>query len=81
MTDAKYWTDYPILELGDLPGKHAPIRECVPITYDGNKYCDVLVAGVKTNFKAGYIYTQKGRSGDVPCISRSALRELMGGEK
>lgn len=71
-----YWTDYPITELGDEPGKRAPIRECVPLSYDRNKYCRVEVEGVTTSFKAGYIYTKEGRCGDVPTITKDELRSL-----
>lgn len=62
----KYWTDYPIFELGDVSGQKAPIRECIPIGYDGDKYSRVIVGGVTTEFKAGYIYTKPGRCGGVP---------------
>ena len=71
-----YWTDYPILELGDKSGKPAPIRKCRPIAYDRDKYCCVQVGGIETSFKAGYIYTEKGRSGEVPVISSDVLHSL-----
>ena len=58
----KLYTDYPILELGDESGKEAPVRECKPISYDGNKYCVVEVGGVLTSFKSGYIYTKPTRN-------------------
>lgn len=61
-----YWTDYPIVELGDEPGVKAPVRKCKPIKYDGNKYTTVEVGGIITSFKAGYIYTSPGRHGTVP---------------
>jgi len=60
------YTDYPFIELGDIPHEEAPIREVVPLTWDDNKYCDVLVGGIVSNIKAGYIYTESGRCGDVP---------------
>lgn len=71
-----FWTDYPITELGDESGKEAPVRQCNPIAYDGDKYCRVVVQGITTAFKAGYIYTQKGRSGDVPVIPLQTLHKL-----
>lgn len=71
-----FWTDYPIAELGDAPGVQAPVRLCKPVAYDGNKYCRVEVEGVVVAFKAGYIYTEEGRSGEVPTISRRALGAL-----
>lgn len=35
------WTDYPFVELGDAPGKPAPIRHVNVYSYDGNKYARV----------------------------------------
>jgi hypothetical protein len=61
----KTWTDYPITELGDEPGKIAPIRECTVLNYDGNKYCDVRVDGVLKQIKRAYIYIEEGRVGEV----------------
>lgn len=61
-----YWTDYPITELGDEPGKEAPVRKCHVLSYDGDKYVETIVGGVKTSFKAGYVYTAPGRCGEVP---------------
>lgn len=72
----RYWTDYPIHELGDKPGVKAPIRRCEPLDYDGDKYCSVRVSGVITNFKSGYIYTKEGRCGEVPCITLKQLHSL-----
>ena len=71
-----YWTDYPIVELGDAPGLEAPIRQCLPLSYDGNKYCRVNVGGVTVAFKAGYIYSKLGRCGDVPAIDNATLHAL-----
>lgn len=65
----KYWTDYPIVELGDEPGKKAPIRECTVLEYHGHKYADVRVEGVETSFKAAYIYERPGRCGEVPAAN------------
>jgi hypothetical protein len=55
------WTDYPIVALGDEVGKEAPIREVTVLGWDGNKYAEVEVEGVRTSFKAGYLYTKPGR--------------------
>ena len=41
MLDA--YTDYPFEELGDTANEKAPIRKCTILTWDRNKYCDVLV--------------------------------------
>lgn len=63
------YTDYPFIELGDEPGKAAPVRKVLPLEYDGDKYCKVLVDGVKSEIKAGYIYTERGRCGEVPAFN------------
>ena len=70
------YTDYPILALGDIGGKEAPIRECRVLSYDGNKYCKVEVGGVIETIKSGYLYTKAGRCTKAPCLPRSALRRL-----
>ena len=71
------YTDYPFTFLGDIPHNEAPIRKCIVITYDGNKYCDILVEGHRTNIKAGYIYTKPGRCGEVPILNHRDLSSIM----
>jgi hypothetical protein len=65
----RYWTDYPFVSLGDTLHEVAPIREIAPIIYDGDKYVLVRLVGtcVYEELKSGYIYTERGRCGDVPC--------------
>ncbi len=63
------YTDYPFIELGDEAGKKAPIRKVMPMEYDGDKYVKVLVDGVYSEIKAGYIYTKRGRCGEVPAFN------------
>ena len=63
------FTDYPISELGDPQNKEAPIRECKPIDYDGNKYATVEVGGITTSFKSGYIYTTECRCGEGTVVN------------
>jgi hypothetical protein len=72
MIDA--FTDYPFTELGDVAFKKAPIRQVKILTYDGDKYCDVLVlfkdedgdlCGHLDSVKAGYIYKRKVRLDSV----------------
>ncbi len=70
------WTDYPILELGDLSGEKAPVREIQVLSYDGNKYCKILVDGVYDEIKAGYIYTKSGRLGEVPAVKIKDLENI-----
>lgn len=69
----KAFTDYPIVELGDKPSVEAPIREVVVISFDGNKYCKIEVAGIYTEIKAGYLYRTAGRCGHVQTINLKDL--------
>lgn len=55
------FTDYPITDLGDRPGAPAPIRACRIVSYDGNKYAQVLVGGYVVEIKAGYLYRTAAR--------------------
>ena len=73
MLDA--FTDYPIECYGDVAGEKAPIRRATILTYDRNKYCDVLVyqvdedgdlRGTVVNFKCSYLYKNEARlDGDI----------------
>jgi hypothetical protein len=77
------WTDYPIVEFGDIAGQRAPIRRVRVTGYDGNKYATVEVYDGKggvalTSFKAGYIYGKPGRSGQVKPINRDKIRVAFG---
>jgi hypothetical protein len=69
----KAFTDYPFLHLGDKSGEKAPIRECEIISYDDNKYCEIIVDSTGASVKAGYLYTEAGRCGDVPTINVEEL--------
>ena len=44
------WTDYPFIQLGDLENKKAPIREIEVVSYDGDKYCDIVVLWNKDKY-------------------------------
>lgn len=68
-----YFTDYPFVALGDKPGQYAPIREVEVISYDGDKYAKIMVGGVIEEIKAGYIYAEYGRCGEVPAADRTAF--------
>lgn len=69
----KAFTDYPFEELGDEPYVKAPVREVSVISFDGNKYCRILVDGFETEVKAGYLYTSYGRYGEVPIVKMESL--------
>jgi hypothetical protein len=66
------YTDYPLAELGDTPGEKAPIRKCKILTWDRNKYCDILVyfvdkdgdlRGHINSIKQFYLYKNEARIG------------------
>jgi len=66
------YTDYPFTELGDTAGEEAPIRKCKILTWDRNKYCDILVyfvdkdgdlRGHINNIKQFYLYKNEARIG------------------
>lgn len=69
------WTDYPMIELGDEPNEFAPVRKAYVISYDGNKYCEVVVEGVVKSIKSGYLYQKKGR-GNTPTLTKEQLSEI-----
>lgn len=60
------WTDYPIIEMGDTPGKEAPIRECYVVGQDSDKYVRCRVEGHSIKLRAGYLYSAPGRCGEAP---------------
>jgi hypothetical protein len=70
------YTDYPLIEFGDIGGEEAPIRECTIVGYDGDKYCTVLVDGLSTAVKKGYLYKESGRCGEVDSFSHDELYHL-----
>ena len=75
MTVLKAWTDYPIIKLGDRPNEVAPVRECTPVRYDNDKYVTVLVGGIETSFKSGYLYDKPGRYGEVPVLNPRLINQ------
>ena len=77
----KGFTDYPIFYLGDVPGEIATVREVEILAFDGNKYCTIRVGGegsrgIIETLKAGYLFTEPGRWGEVPCFEPDVLRTL-----
>jgi hypothetical protein len=70
------YTDCPIDFLGDVPGQKAPIRKCQILAYDGDKYCCILVHGVITEVKSGYVYKEKGRCCEVESYLHDDLTGL-----
>lgn len=68
------WTDYPIVELGDIPGERAPMRQGAALSYDGDKYVTVQIGDIEKAIKAGYLYDEQGRA-----IDHSMLEEINNG--
>lgn len=72
----KAWTDYPIIQLGDVGGQLAPIRLCDVLSYDGSLYCRIRVGDVYETVKHCYLYKKRGRVGKVPRLSNAQFRKL-----
>jgi len=80
------YTDYPITGLGDFEFEKVPIHKCTILTWDRNKYCDVLVYFVDkdgnlrgyyvTNFKQFYLYKNKARIDDGVQFTDDELKTL-----
>jgi hypothetical protein len=72
-----FYTDYPILQLGDESGKEAPIRKVQLVNYDGDKYVTVALAVpegiILQTIKSGYIYPKPIRYGEGESINTSML--------
>lgn len=67
------YTDYPFAELGDKPRELAPVRRCLILDYDGDKYCKIAINNMLLEVKSGYLYIEKGRLGESPCVPQSVL--------
>jgi hypothetical protein len=74
----KAWTDYPFVELGDVPWGKAPVRECTVLSYDQNRYCRILIDGHHLQVKIGYVYRKPGRCGEVRSINKWKTRRSDG---
>lgn len=73
-----YYTDYPFEELNDIPFKPAPVREITILSYDGDKYCKILVEGIISEIKSGYIYKEAKRYSDNSTfITQEVLNEYL----
>lgn len=72
------WTDYPFTELGDIAYKKAPIRHVNVISFDGDKYAKVSFdnVGDVLEVKAGYLYSQPGRFGQVKNVNFRKLERM-----
>ena len=73
------WTDYPFEELGDTPGKAAPIRHVNVLSYDGDKYVKISFEkhGDISEIKRGYLYRSRGRLGQVKTVSMRKLERML----
>lgn len=73
------WTDYPFVELGDIPHKPAPIRHVNVLSYDGNKYVKVSFEdnGSVLEVKRGYLYSQRGRYGQVRFVNPRKIARMI----
>ena len=73
--DLYLYTDYPFLSLGDESGKEAPIRMVKFLSYEGDKYCEVLYDDIVLTIKRGYLYLEPGRCIQVSCVGHEFLED------
>lgn len=72
------YTDYPFTELGDIAYQEAPVRHVKAVSWNGDKYVNIVIDGLEHELhevKAGYLYSQRGRYGQVPFVN---FRKVMG---
>jgi hypothetical protein len=69
----KAYTDYPFVELGDVPHTKAPVRECEVLSWDGDKYAKIICGGKKLEVKVGYLYNKPGRLSMASIIDPNKL--------
>ena len=55
----RFYTDYPLTQLGDIPYQLAPIREITIISRDSdNQYIQCMVEGARCDIRPCYVYTK-----------------------
>jgi hypothetical protein len=69
------WTNYPINELGDRPGKIAPVRLVDALSFHRDKYCRMRVDSVVGLVKRCYLYRPRGRCGQAARWSDCQLKK------
>jgi hypothetical protein len=69
MSKIYLYTDYPFVELGDIPNQLAPVRQVEFIHYDNDKYVDIIVEGKLLSVKLGYLYPVAQRFDDGKSVS------------
>ena len=70
----KYYTDYPITELGDKEFTEAPIRECKIVKLGcRNPYIYIEVEGIQKEIKCHYVYNEPKRCGETECVDYELL--------
>jgi hypothetical protein len=71
------FTDYPFVELGDIPHQKAPIRAVKVIAYDGDKYVQILLpSNTFSEVKRCYCYIEPKRLENATAISSDELKML-----
>ena len=60
MTQLDAYTNCSFIQLGDMGGLNTNFRKCEILTWDGDKYCDILVydssKGLVTSITSKYLY-------------------------
>jgi hypothetical protein len=67
--ELRAWTDSTIPELGDAPGRAAPIREVTILGYDGRDNAIAVAAGKTVRIDVRYLYVRSPESKKTPAVS------------
>jgi hypothetical protein len=65
-------------QLGDTTGILAPIRRCVVVSYDGDRYCEIEIGEqpVRLHVNRVFLYSDEKRYGEAKAIQRLDLKRL-----
>ena len=67
--ELRAWTDSAIPELGDAPGRAAPIREVTILGYDGSDNAIAVAAGKTVKIDVRYLYVRPPEPKKTPAVS------------
>jgi hypothetical protein len=67
--ELRAWTDCPIPELGDTPGRTASVREAIVVDYDGGDHATAIVGGKPVRIEVRFLYVRKGAAEKAPALA------------
>ena len=70
------WTDFVFTDFGDKPDVLAKVREIKLLSYDGFKYCPIMLGDFETELSSEFIYQSPGRRKTVEKVPTSQLKLL-----